>query len=107
MNKPMETIPLDQCVNGGFYRVCSRNLSFGVFIQKSQGFVGIREKFGNEYLFIEYHCDTEIFGTVYPRELLETCPIDDLREVLPHPDNENMVIVNKPLFEWLKERDQS
>jgi hypothetical protein len=38
---------------GGIYRIKSRNLSVGVYDGKG-GFIGIREKFGDTYLFTEY-----------------------------------------------------
>jgi hypothetical protein len=42
--------PLEQ---GGIYRIQSRNLAAGVYDGKG-GFIGIREKFGDTYLFTEY-----------------------------------------------------
>lgn len=68
-------IPLEQCKNGVLYRIASRNLSFGVFREASKGFVGIREKFGDEFLFTEYHWDTgPPYGTVSPHAELEPVP---------------------------------
>lgn len=76
----MDSILLEQCRKGGLYRIHSRNLSFGVFDGEG-GFVGIREKFGSLYLFTEFHWDTGApFGTVKPVELLEMCPLSDIRE---------------------------
>lgn len=78
----MDSIPLEQCQKGGLYRIHSRNLCFGVF-DGHGGFVGIREKFGSEYLFTEYHWDFDAYcGTVKPVELLEICPLSDIRESL-------------------------
>jgi hypothetical protein len=91
-------IPLDECVDGRLYRIHSRNLSFGVFQKKSGGFIGIREKFGNEYLFAEYHYDTGApFGTVYPKKELESLPEDiELAETLGTVDeNGKKVIFDK------------
>jgi hypothetical protein len=69
------TIPLNECRNGWVYRLSSRNLGFGVFVQASNGFIGIREKFNHKYLFTEYHRDTGVpFGTVCPKEELEPAP---------------------------------
>jgi len=68
-------IPLDECKNGMLYRISSRNLSLGVFREAVSGFIGIREKFGNYYLFTEYHWDTgPPFGTVHALEELEPVP---------------------------------
>jgi hypothetical protein len=79
MNK--KRIPLEECKHGFLYRIWSRNLAFGVFNEDTKGFVGIREKFGSEYLFEEYHYDTgPPFGTVLPKFVVEKCPHEDLRE---------------------------
>ncbi len=56
---------MDECVKGRLYAIRCRNLGLGVYDGK-QGFIGIREKFGDEYLFTEYHYDQgPPFGTVY------------------------------------------
>ena len=90
-----EYIPLEECKHGFGYRIHSRNLSYGVFNEKTKGFVGVREKFGCEYLFTEYHYDTGApFGTVTPKSLDEECPIEDLSES------------NKELFDWMKKKDK-
>ena len=90
-----EKIPMDQCKEGYLYRIDSRNLTFGIFREESKGFVGIREKFGSEYLFTEFHFDTGTpFGTVNPEEELEQCPLDDLGERNPE------------LFEWMKQKEE-
>lgn len=82
-------IPVGDCVNGGFYLIDSRNFSFGVYNEENKGFIGIREKFGDEYLFTEYHWDTgPPCGTVCPKRFLEQCSLE--------PDEEN-----KELFEWI------
>lgn len=74
-------IPLKECQHGYTYRIVSRNLSIGVFNKENSGFVGIREKFGDRYLFTEYHRDTGApYGTVAPQEEIEKCPVDDIRE---------------------------
>jgi hypothetical protein len=93
-------IPLTECVHGGLYRIFSRNLSFGVFDAKRQGFIGIREKFRTYFLFLEYHFDTGApFGTVHPHEFLEMCPIDNLREYLESRDDKTnrLVAFDKPV----------
>jgi hypothetical protein len=47
----------------------------GVFNENTKGFIGIREKFGHEYLSTEYHWDTgSPFGTAKPVELLDQVP---------------------------------
>jgi len=79
----MSYIPLKKCRHGHAYRIRSRNLWIGVFNKKTKGFVGIREKFGDEYLFEEYHADTGApYGTVHPIRLIEKCPLKDIRDDL-------------------------
>jgi hypothetical protein len=68
MNPPFLT--RDQLERGAVYEVRSRNLIAGVY-DGEQGFIGIREKFGDEYLFTEYlsrECggDKQPFDTVHP-----------------------------------------
>lgn len=83
------TIPLSDCVDGGIYRIHSRNLRFGLFSAKTSGFTGIREKFNYEYLFTEYHVDTgPPGGTTSPKEYLGQ-----------FSENES----DETLFEYLKE----
>jgi len=55
---------LDQCIKGRVYKIHCRNLAYGVYDGKG-GFIGIREKFNQRYLFTEYHWDfSEHYGTV-------------------------------------------
>lgn len=64
-------IRLEDCKHRGLYRLRSRNLAIGVFNEKSQGFCGIREKFGSRYVFEEYHVDYDgPYKTAAPMELL-------------------------------------
>lgn len=73
-------IPMTECVKGHLYAIRSRNLSFGVY-DGDEGFVGIREKFGDLFLFTEFHYDQgPPFGTVTPIVDMGECPIKDLRE---------------------------
>ena len=69
-------IPLSECVKGFVYLINSRNLGLGVFDGKG-GFIGVREKFGDRYLFTEYHWDTGVpYGTVHPLEKLCQLPAE-------------------------------
>ena len=79
----MSYISLEDCKHGYTYKISSRNLSIGVFNENDNGFIGIREKFGSEYLFTEYHWDTGApFGTVNPKEEIEKCPCQEIKESL-------------------------
>jgi len=65
-------IPIDQCEDRRLYRIHSRNLSCGVYRAETKGFIGIRTKFGDRYLFEEFHYDTgPPYGTVVPEETTE------------------------------------
>ncbi len=87
-----EYLKIDDCIHGSLYKIDARNFSLGVYSKKEQGFIGIRYKFGSEFLALEFHFDTGApFGTVKPLEYIEECP----HEVSG---------VNEELFKWLKEK---
>lgn len=66
-----EFIPLEELIPHRIYRLKSRNLVVGVWKPESQGFLGVREKFNERYLFLEYHYDlSETHGTAQALELL-------------------------------------
>ena len=70
-------IPKSECKDRTFYRIRSRNLTFGVFCVETGGFIGLREKFDQIYLFEEYHHDDgPPYGTVTPLEELEELPAE-------------------------------
>lgn len=74
--KREDYIPLTECKKGFLYKLHSRNLDLGVFNGKT-GFIGIRQKFGHNFLFTEFHYDTGApYGTVKPLEELEALPAD-------------------------------
>lgn len=86
-------IPLRSCIDGHVYRIDSRNLSHGVFHAAVEGFSGIRNKFGWNYLFTEFHWDQgPPYGTV--------TPLEDLGP-LPAGITDNLQLQNQPLFEYL------
>jgi hypothetical protein len=73
------TIPMTDCIKGKVYRIKCRNLSFGVY-DGNGGFIGIREKMGNVFLFTEFHWDQgPPYGTVHSvEELTIEIPTDIL-----------------------------
>ena len=88
-----EYLKIDDCIQGGLYKIDARNFSLGVYNKTKQGFIGIRYKFGSEFLDLEFHWDTgEPFGTVKPLEYIEECPYE--------ASDTN----NPELFDWLKEK---
>ena len=87
-------VPMDKCVKNRLYKLCCRNLGYGVYNGDS-GFVGLREKFDNVYLFTEYHWDIGApYGTV---EGVLDLGVDFDGEVSEY---------NKDLFNWLKEKEK-
>lgn len=73
-------IPTSICQHGYLYRIIAHSFQLGVYSSQDEGFVGVREKFGNTDLQIEYHYDSgEPFGTVLTYSQLERCPVFDLR----------------------------
>lgn len=73
----LRMIPKAECKNRKLYRIHSRNLRLGVFREESGGFFGLRTKFGDTYVFEEYHYQNEAYATVAPlEELPEDLPAD-------------------------------
>jgi hypothetical protein len=60
-------IERDKLVKGRVYKLFSRNLRHGVY-DGDRGFIGIRTKFGDRYLFTEYIDDGGMYGTVTSAE---------------------------------------
>jgi len=66
---------IEKCKHGVLYRLRSRNLSLGVFDKTYGWFIGIREKFYDEFLDVEYHYDIgPPHGTAKPIEELDVIP---------------------------------
>jgi len=79
----MNYIKKEDCKHRYLYKINSRNLYYGVYDEEDGGFIGIREKFDNKYLFKEMHYDNEAFNTVKPEKEIEKMPDDiDLYEYL-------------------------
>lgn len=96
-------IPLSDCKDRYLYLINSRNLSYGVYNDQTKGFVGIRNKFGDNYLFTEYHYDNGLpFGTVFPKKELIKIPDEiELKETLGTIDHKSKRVVefDKPVRE--------
>lgn len=69
----------DQLVTGAIYEVQSRNLAAGAY-DGNEGFIGIRTKFDDEYLFTEYLC-REQGGTQIPFDTVQV-----IRQIGTVPD---------------------
>lgn len=60
---------------GFIYKIRARNAQFGIWLPQRNSFLISRTKFGNNYLFEEYHWDTgSPHGTVKPLEEIEESP---------------------------------
>jgi len=96
-------IKLSDCEHGAVYKIHSRNLGHGVFNKYSNGFIGIRSKFHDRYLFTEYHWDTgEPFGTAKPIEKICEVPSGIIvADDLGIDEVKKQYIPNKPLFDFL------
>jgi hypothetical protein len=76
-------LAIDQLEDGCLYLIHARNSHIGHWVAAKSGFVILREKFGERYLFTEYHWDRDESGTAKPLVKL-TGPVaaDTLRAVL-------------------------
>lgn len=83
-------IPLKECVRGGVYKLRSRNLDLGAY-DGNEGFIGIRLKFNERYLFTEYHHDQGApYGTVFPLEKVGQLPDNiNLSDRRTHKDGDS------------------
>lgn len=96
-------IPMDRCITRRIYRIKSRNLRFGVYDGQG-GFIGIREKFSDRYLFTEYHWDQgPPHGTVYSQvdlgiDLPPDIPLEKSLGMVDQKTN-RPIDFDKPIFE--------
>lgn len=94
-------IALSDCENLRLYRICSRNLAYGVFCNRVpylDRFFGIREKFDSTFVDSEKHWNHEgPFGTAIPLVALS----DFLPETISFAYSDH----NK-LFAWLVRMEQ-
>lgn len=68
---------------GYLYKIEARNATYGIWNYKTRGFIISRIKFTSNYVFEEYHWDSDkIYGTAQPMEEVERSPFkpEDLIE---------------------------
>lgn len=64
-------ITKNECLHRHVYHINSRNLRLGIYNEANGGFYGIRTKFGDKFIFCEYHWDNgPPYGTVKPLTLI-------------------------------------
>lgn len=104
----MNALPMTDMVDRRVYRVRSRNLVVGAWRASTQGFIGIREKFGHLYLFEEYHTETgPPFGTAFAIQDLgldvpEDVPLAEYEE----GEETRLLRSNQALFDLLRPFDK-
>lgn len=104
-NKGKGFIPFDNLVHRNVYSVVSRNLVCGVWDETCGGFIGIREKFGDAYLFTEYEYSvSETFGTARAVKDLglkidEDVPLVSTVRVFDNSNGRAVIFVNSNLAE--------
>lgn len=95
-------IAVDACEPGRLYRIRARNFQLAVFAPPNV-FIGMRHKFGEEYLFGELHYDTDNhYGTVQPVEALDEWAPDGV-PLAEYLKGDNEYLHNEPLHYWVKE----
>jgi len=89
----LDYFPLAYCLHGHVYRLSSRNLGLGVYDAERKGFIGIRSKFGDRFLFMEEHTDVgPPYGTAYPTARVGYAPEGlQLGEMLSHRAGEGWI----------------
>jgi hypothetical protein len=103
-------IPEADLVHRRLYRVRSRNLVIGVWDRNARGFIGLREKFGSRYPFMEFHHDADPHvGTAQAvRDLGIDLPMEiALAEYGPRVEREGRTHLtnNQPLLDLLEEHE--
>jgi hypothetical protein len=101
----MTRIPVEDLVEGGLYRLRSRNLDAGVYRAEDRAFIGIREKFNMRFLDLEHDWETgPPHGTAVPTEKIADCP---LRPLVTHYIEGQYAKNNWELHRWIEETLQS
>lgn len=67
-------IKMDALLPYGLYKIEARNASYGIWLPMESGFAISRIKFGDNFLFVEFHWDCLAFATAKPINLIERSP---------------------------------
>jgi len=67
-------IKIPDLKEGHLYQIEARNASYGIWIADEEGFAISRIKFGDNFMFVEYHWDCQSFATARPINLIEQSP---------------------------------
>jgi len=67
-------IKMEDLKEGYLYRIIARNARYGIWKADEQSFIISRIKFGDNFLFPEYHYDCPAFATAQPLKEIEQSP---------------------------------
>jgi hypothetical protein len=93
-------IKIGDLKDGYLYKIIARNASYGIWIAENQSFAISRIKFGDNFIFEEYHYDCEAFATAQPIEEVEKSPFIQA-DVEQDPDNKFNYKKEKDILEYL------
>lgn len=84
--KHIEYLKIDQLKAGYLYKIKARNANYGIWLPQRQSFIISRVKFGDNYLFEEYHWDCPAFATAKPLEEVEKSPFNAEKINIVYPE---------------------
>jgi hypothetical protein len=100
-------IRMSECVDRHVYRLRSRNLVLGVYRAATGGFIGLRQKFDETFLFEEYHEERDRrVGTAHPLEDVGILPYDIVCGT-SDPALGSWLDGNPALESWLAEKERA
>ena len=67
---------MNQLKAGYLYEIDARNASYGIWLPQRKSFAISRVKFGDNFLFEEYHYDCQTFATAIPLKEIEKSPFN-------------------------------
>lgn len=67
-------LKIEELLDYHLYVIQARNGRYGIWLPEHRGFMLSRIKFGENFLFVEYHWDEPAFATVKPIGLIEVSP---------------------------------
>lgn len=69
-------LKINELKDGYLYKIIARNALYGIWIAEEEAFLISRIKFGDNFLFKEYHYDCPAFATAQPVGEVEKSPFD-------------------------------
>lgn len=72
----MEYLKIDQLKDGYLYEIMARNADYGIWLSDIAGFMISRNKFGDNFVFVEHHWDNKEYPTARPIKEIEKSPFD-------------------------------